>query len=114
MTRLRIFLIGIALTMAFSAIWHGPVGAGDRLAARAEVIARRTLDHYEFPMVQARLARRPMARTIVLSGPADDFQRREWVRVMDQVPGILAARWDPASLPQESVAQPPQEKGKTR
>ena len=101
MTRLRIFLIGIALTMAFSAIWHGPVGAGDRLAAHAELIARRTLDYYELPMIQATLARRPLARTIVLSGPADNFQRRELVRVLDQVPGILAVRWDPGSLPQE-------------
>ncbi|MEO6113865.1 MAG: hypothetical protein ABIP07_05410 [Sphingomicrobium sp.] len=114
MTRRHIFLIGIASTMAFSAIWHGPVGAGDRLAAHAELIARRTLDYYELPIIQARLARRPMARTIVLSGPADDFQRRELVRVMNQVPAILAVRWDPGSLPQESVAQPPQEMGKTR
>lgn len=101
MTRIRIFLIGIVATLAFTALWHGPLGAGDRIAARAEAIARRTLDHYELPMIQARLARQPLARTIVLSGPADNFQRRELVRVMDQVPGILAVRWDPGSLPQE-------------
>ena len=101
MTRLRIFAIGIASTLALTGLWHGPLGAGERIAARAEVIARRTLDYYELPMIQARLARQPLARTIVLSGPADNFQRRELVRVMDQVPGILAVRWDPGSLPQE-------------
>ncbi|MGI8931223.1 MAG: hypothetical protein ACR2FK_02420 [Sphingomicrobium sp.] len=101
MTRLRIFMIGIGSTLAFTALWHGPLGAGDRIAARAEVIARRTLDYYELPMIQAKLARQPLARTIVLSGPADNFQRRELVRVMDQVPGILAVRWDPGSLPHE-------------
>lgn len=103
MTRLRIFLIGIASTMALTALWHGPLGAGERLAARAETTARRTLDYYELPMIQARLARRPLARTIVLSGPADDFQRRELVRVLDQVPAVLAVRWDPGSLPQETA-----------
>ena len=101
MTRLRIFTIGVASTVALTGLWHGPLGAGERIAARAEVIARRTLDYYELPMIQARLARQPLARTIVLSGPADNFQRRELVRVMDQVPGILAVRWDPGSLPQE-------------
>ena len=101
MTRLSIFLIGIASSVSLTALWHGPLGAGDQMAARAEVIARRTLDYYELPMIQATLARRPLARTIVLSGPADNFQRRELVRVLDQVPGILAVRWDPGSLPQE-------------
>ena len=101
MTRLGIFLTGIAATMALTALWHGPLGAGERIAARSEVIARRTLDYYELPMIQARLARQPLARTIILSGPADNFQRRELVRVLNEVPGILAVRWDPGSLPQE-------------
>ena len=100
MTRLRIFLLGIAASLAFTALWHG-LGAGDRMAARAEVIARRTLDYYELPMIQARMARGPLARTMILSGPADDFQRRELVRVLNEIPGILAVRWDPGSLPQE-------------
>jgi len=100
MTRLHIFLIGIASMLAFTAAWHG-LGAGDRMAVRAEVIARRTLDYYELPMIQARMARHPLARTIILSGPADDFQRRELVRVLNEIPGILAVRWDPGSLPQE-------------
>ena len=100
MNRLHIFLIGIASMLAFTAAWHG-LGAGDRMAVRAEVIARRTLDYYELPMIQARMARHPLARTIILSGPADDFQRRELVRVLNEIPGILAVRWDPGSLPQE-------------
>ena len=39
---------------------------------------------------------------MILSGPADSFQRSELVRIMHQVPGIDAVRWDPASLPQEA------------
>ena len=101
MKRTSIFLIGVAVVLAGTAIWHGPLGAGDRMAARAETIARRTLDHYELPMIQAHMQRAPLARRMILSGPADDFQRAELVRIMDDIPGVLDVKWDPASLPQE-------------
>jgi hypothetical protein len=71
------------------------------MAARAEAIARRTLDYYELPMIQAHMQRAPLARRMILSGPADDFQRAELVRIMDDIPGVLDVKWDPASLPQE-------------
>ncbi len=102
MNRAGIFFAGVAATLATSALWHGPLGAADRFAARADKIARDTLDYYELPAVSARLERNPMARRIVLSGPADAFQRSELIRIMGQVPGVNAVRWDPASLPQEA------------
>ena len=102
MNRGVILFGGVAATLAFAALWHGPLGAGDRLAARAEQIARRTLVQYELPAISAKVARDPFSRTMILSGPADRFQRSELVRIMHQVPGINAARWDPASLPQEA------------
>ncbi len=102
MNRAGIFFAGIAATLATTALWHGPLGAADRFAARADKIARDTLDYYELPAVSARLERNPMARRIVLSGPADAFQRSELIRIMGQVPGVYAVRWDPASLPQEA------------
>ena len=102
MNRGVIFSAGVAATLAFAALWHGPLGAGDRLAIRAEKIARTTLVHYELPAVSARVARHPLSRTMIMSGPADRFQRSELVRIMGQVPGINAVRWDPASLPQEA------------
>ena len=102
MNRGVIFSAGVAATLAFAMLWHGPLGAGDRLAARAERIARDTLVHYELTAVLARVARNPLSRTIILSGPADRFQRSELVRIMRQVPGINAVAWDPASLPQEA------------
>lgn len=101
MNRRAIFLVGIAATMGFTALWHGPLGAGDRLAAQVEGQARRTLDYYELPMIQAKLQRAPLSRRLILSGPADDFQRSELVRILDETPGVLDVRWDPASLPQE-------------
>jgi len=102
MNRTLIFLSGAAATIAASALWHGPLGAGERLATRAEKIARATLDYYEMSAVSARLARHPLSRVIILSGPADDFQRSELLRIMRQVPGVNEVRWDPASLPQEA------------
>lgn len=99
-------LVGMAAVTGFAALWHGPLGAGDRLATEAEVIARRTLDYYELPMIQAKMQRDPLARRLILSGPADDFQRAELVRILDEVPGVLEVRWDPASLPQERKVTP--------
>ncbi len=101
MNRLNIVMIGIAAVIGTTALWHGPLGAGDRFAARAEVIARRTLDYYDLPMIQAHMQRGPLARRMILSGPADDFQRAELVRILDDIPGVLEVRWDAASLPQE-------------
>lgn len=104
MKRRHVLLIGIASVLATGALWHGPLGAGERLASQAEASARRTLDYYELPMIRARMQRGPLARRLILSGPADDFQRAELVRILDETPGILEVRWDPASLPQEGRA----------
>ena len=101
MSRRTIFLLGLAATFACTALWHGPLGVGERLTKQIETDARRTLDHYELPMIQARLQRGPLARRLILSGPADDFQRAELIRILDETPGVLDVRWDPASLPQE-------------
>ena len=35
--------------------------------------------------------------TIILSGPADDFQRRALVEKLGELPGVNEVRWDPAS-----------------
>lgn len=101
MSRRTILILGLAATVGFTALWHGPLGAGDRLAAHVEGEARRILDYYEMPMIQAKLHRGPLSRRLMLSGPADDFQRSELIRILDETPGVLDVRWDPASLPQE-------------
>ena len=101
MSRRTIFLTGIAAVVGCTALWHGPFGAGEKLARQAEAKARRVLDYYELPMIQAHMQRGPLARRLILSGPADDFQRAELVRILDETPGVLDVRWDPASLPQE-------------
>ncbi len=104
MRRLAITLGGVAATLAFGALWHGPLGAGEELAGRAEALAAATLDRYEMSAVAARFERDPLARTLTLSGPADSFQRVELVRILSEIPGVAQVRWDAGSLPQEAVA----------
>src|SRR5215207_7087942 len=74
--------------------WHGPGGAAERLARSVERSARATLVNYEMPAVTARLDRAPLERTLILSGPGNDFQQRELVRIMDEIPGVAAVEWD--------------------
>jgi hypothetical protein len=96
------FLIGVSSVAGFTALWHGPLGAGERMVRHIESQARQQLDHDEMFQVQARLQRSPLSRRLILSGPADDFQRQELVRRLDSVPGVLDVQWDAASLPQEA------------
>lgn len=93
MTRLRILLIGLALTIGFAGLWHAPLGAGERMAAHAEDITQRTLTKYEMTGVTGRYERGPLARRLSLSGKVDDFQREELVRILNEVPGVLGVYW---------------------
>lgn len=101
MKRSHLLLLGVVGTLAVAEIYHGPVGASDRLEQRVEKAVRAELDRNEMTMIKAELKERPLSRTVVLSGPADDFQRSELVRVLNQVPGVAAVEWDPGSLPVE-------------
>jgi hypothetical protein len=101
MSRITILLLGLAAVIGFTALWHGPLGAGERLANKAETAARAQLDRDEMFQIQARIQRGPLSRRLIVSGPADDFQRSEIIRRLDGIPGVLEVRWDPASLPQE-------------
>jgi hypothetical protein len=106
MTRRQTLLIGAGLTLVVTELYHGPFGAADELEGRIESQARRVLDVNEMTQVQAQLADRPLRRTLVLSGPADDFQRSELIRVLSTLPGVGGVKWDPASLPVESTVTP--------
>lgn len=84
---------GVIASILFAALWHGPLGAADRLTTRVERSARQTLDYYEMYKVTARLHRAPLTRRLVLAGPADDFQSSELVRIMGALPGVSGAHW---------------------
>ena len=85
--------IGLAASLAAAALWHGPGGGADRLSQKVDRTARQVLDYYEMTKVTGHLHRGPLSRRLDLSGPADDFQRSELVRLMSQLPGVSSAQW---------------------
>lgn len=89
---------GIAAALLIAWIWHGPIGTSDRFVSRVEGETRRVLADWEMPTVRAVVARDPVKRTLILSGPADEFQRAELVRILNYVPGVGNVRW--ANSPQ--------------
>lgn len=103
MKRTPVLILGIAAVIAQTWLWHAPLDAGERLVARAEAAARAQLDRDEMTQVRARMERGPLSRRLVLSGPADDFQRREIKRRMELIPGVGLAVWSPSSLPSEAA-----------
>lgn len=96
-------LIGIAAVAAATWIWHGPLGAGDKFAQGVDGRARAMLDHYEMPHVEAHMERDPLRRRVILSGPADDFQRREIKRMVEEQPGVAEAAWSASSEAMEGA-----------
>lgn len=86
-------LAGIAAMLALGALWHAPAGAAGRFASAIETGSRQTLDAFEMVQVRSQLERNPLTRTLVLSGPADDFQRSELVRILNELPGVGQVRW---------------------
>jgi hypothetical protein len=79
--------------LLFVVLWHGPLGAGERLAGHMERDSNALLRHFEMAQVTARVERAPLARRVLLAGPADDFQQAELVRMLPDVPGVSSARW---------------------
>jgi hypothetical protein len=84
---------GTAAIIAATALWSGPLGGANRLTQRIEHDARLTLDNYEMTQLSAHLHRGPLSRTLVLSGPADDFQRSELLRIMNLLAGVRDVSW---------------------
>jgi len=103
MNRTTILMLGVALVIGGTWLWHGPLGAGEQLASRIEARARTMLDGFEMNHVKARVERGPLTRRVMLSGPADDFQRREIKRLVEAQPGVAEARWSAASLDSEAA-----------
>jgi len=95
---------GAATALIAAVVWHGPLGASDRLAGKIERAARAELERQEMTGVSARLERNPLLRRrLVLSGPADDFQQAELVRIIDAMPGVAGVRWASPPRPSDGV-----------
>ena len=104
MTRRNGILLGMLATVLFAELYHGALGGANRLETAIEERARRVLDAYELPQITAQLDEKPLQRRLILTGPADDFQHGELVRIMNEIPGVSSVRWTTApSLSAEPV-----------
>lgn len=97
MNRKAILALGALATIGVAELWHGPLGAAEEVRTEIEGEARAMLDYYELPQVSARLDDSPLTRRVILSGPADGFQRRALVERVGELPGVNEVRWDPSS-----------------
>jgi hypothetical protein len=95
--RLALLAAGPLLSIAAASLWHGPLGAADRFTTGVEGIARQALVNYDAPAgLTVRLHHEPLTRELILSGPANDFQRAEAARLLSQIPGVSRAVWAPS------------------
>ena len=85
---------GAAAALAATALWHGPGGAGERLANGIDREVRAMLDANDAPPVVARMQRGELMRRVIFSGQGDTFQREEMVRLTELLPGVAEARWN--------------------
>ena len=86
-------VIGVVAAIGLAALWHGPLGGAAQLETRVNRGIRATLQYYEMNAVSAHLNHGPMTRRVLLSGTADEFQRSELVRLMEELPGVSSATW---------------------
>jgi hypothetical protein len=91
--RVAAIALGSLAGIALAALWHGPLGGADEFSASVEQSVRATLVYNEIPEVSGHLHRSPLTRTILLSGPADDFQRSELDRIIGDLPGVESTSW---------------------
>lgn len=99
--------LGALAAIGVAELWHGPIGAANDLQGDIDRETRALLDYYELPQVKARLDDQPLSRRVILSGPADDFQRRALVEKVGELPGVNEVRWDPTSPVITYPATPP-------
>lgn len=90
---------GIAATLALAALWHGPLGGGQRVAQSLEREARAVITAFEMGQVRVAAEHQPLSRRLILAGPADDFQRRELARILAAERGVADVRWAGSARP---------------
>ncbi len=93
------FLIGLAAALLAGWMAHGPLGRGEALVSGLEAQAKRVVADTEVAGVEVRMRRDPLARTAILSGPADRFQREGQGSLpginqrVERVEGIAGVEW---------------------
>jgi hypothetical protein len=80
------FLIGVAAALVAGWISHGPLGRGEDFLEQLDSALEAAVPEFNVTGLGAVMQRDPLARTALLSGPADCFQRRG----LGSLPGIDA------------------------
>jgi hypothetical protein len=88
-----VFAAGAVLSMLLAALWHGPIGGAASFEARVQRGIQANLVYYEMTRISAHLHHGPLTRTVMLSGPANDFQRENLAAILEEVPGVASATW---------------------
>jgi hypothetical protein len=92
-------LVGFVALLVMGWVWHGPAGRGEAFAQALEIQARAAIQPIGITGIQVRVARDPIRRVALMSGPADEIQREglgsdmglsDYVRA---VPGISGVHW---------------------
>jgi len=91
--RLVALVLGVLAAVGLAALWHGPLGGADEFTTTVEQSVRASLVYNEIPEVSGHLHRGPLTRRVLLSGPADDFQRSELVRIIGDLSGVESTSW---------------------
>jgi hypothetical protein len=68
-------LLGLVAALAVGAISHGPLGRGEAFVAQLDAGVQQVVRDAEVPGVTVQMAREPLSRRAILTGPADRFQR---------------------------------------
>lgn len=92
-------LIGFAAALLAGWIAHGPLGRGEQFVDSLQAGAEAKLREAALPEITVAFPREPLARTAILSGPANDLQRNGMGGLpglnqrVAAVPGVAAVRW---------------------
>ena len=93
------FLVGLGASLAVGWVSHGPLGGGEAFIQTMESGVQAIVADAEIAGVTGRMQREPLARTAILSGPADRFQRdgQGSLPGLDKriltVPGVARLEW---------------------
>lgn len=95
------FLIGLAAALGAGWVSHAPMGRGEAFAAQLDAQVQAVLSEpmVAIPGVTAQVQREPLARRVILSGPANCFQRNGQGSLpgldgrVSAIPGVAGVEW---------------------
>lgn len=87
---------GLAATVLSAWLFHGPGGGGARTIARIDAQVQPVVARQELPTVVASFKRNPLSRDLRFRGPANAFQREQFVKIVEEqdIVGLRSVAWE--------------------